>query len=262
MKVVLTIVGLLAGLSGQMFATPLPVGPPVPTFTAPVLTCLSTPTPCAVDASHSPWHTVPTTGGASGSYVEAVYTATSGPNVGDLDFLFQLTNASSSTDSIKTIGVQAFAGSQILGAAYTDSAFTAMAGPSSPDAGTTATFLAATTNVNPNSITQGAPTQVNFNFITQASNASGGPYALIGPNTKSATILIETNETTYDPLGTTLLVTSGGLTLSGANLVISANFEPLAPTPEPGFYGLMAFGIVALLFSAKRYSRKRADLTA
>jgi hypothetical protein len=248
MKAVLAVFGLLAGLSGQMFATSLAPGGSV----TPASTSLASDT--LLDGPEvSSWQLA--SGAANGKVYFADYTDSV---TGDLDFVFEVTScggASGTSAHKNTCGASGSTASTVNIASVTLTDYTGATTDVYYETGGGGTM-----NTNgPNGLTNPAGTDVPTNTTRSAGPAGAAVTynfgTTIGTGVSSALLIIETNATS-DNIGAVKVT---GVTLSNGTAAV---FDPLAPTPEPGFYGLMAFGIVALLFSAKRFSRKRADLTA
>jgi hypothetical protein len=171
---------------------------------------------------------------------------------GLLDFYFQVTNcgpaassncasntSKTSTGNLMTLEVTDYAG-VITSVGYVSQSFGQFT--SSPDVAPVEASRGTKSFDDPNS--------PGNTLVLDTITFDFGP-AGITPGKNSAVLLIRTNVTQFDPAAFVKLTgtTDGLMTrfFSPTNY-----FEPIAPTPEPAFYGIMAFGIFGLFLAARR----------
>jgi hypothetical protein len=278
MKAVLAIVGLLAGLSSQLPATTLPpLAPGATVVFGPGDSVSPVPNSGFVENNITSY-SIPAAGGkvTTGKDKEAVFFDPVNPS--DLDFYFMVTecpnNGSSFCQSynpvtkkltnsgpsvslnITSVNITTYTGIDILGVGYlTAPTPNPSGGATIPGFGSTF-FGAANSGSLFFSPTQAAPVSV-----TRSADGSeltyniGSAGSLVKAGEASAVLEVQTSSTG-------LLFGNGKINVNAVAAALGVTVDSPAPTPEPGFYGLMAFGVVALLFSARRYSRKRAAHTA
>ncbi|MGD1072139.1 MAG: hypothetical protein ABSB15_18585 [Bryobacteraceae bacterium] len=259
MKAVLAIVALLAGLSGQMFATSL--APLTASGTVSPLPSIPGALPGTfINATTQNWQSGPSTTSDNGKVYEAVY---QDAVTNDLDFYFEVTDCGpgmsiafcsqtgSGTVPITNVNIIDYS-NVTTGVGYISTV------GSIPSTNFLATDGVTTFVPFPNDPTSIVPTSVSRSSAPgKTLSYSFGPTDLTAGSVSSI-LVIQTNAPVGDYNSAGSVSELFGLSLEGT---AGNTFEP-AVTPEPGFYGLMAFGVVALLFSAKRYSQKRAAHTA
>jgi hypothetical protein len=159
--------------------------------------------------------------------VSAVYSDPSNTfGAGDLDFMYQVTNEASSTDSVGRVTATDFAGFQ------TDVGYTA-AGSSLPGG------LFVNGSVPPGLVDRNTASTVGFGFAVPPL------FALVPPDEASSVLIIETNATRF--------TTGQASVIDGKATTVDA-FGPTAAVPEPISFLLVGAGLLGLGFSRIRRS--------
>jgi PEP-CTERM motif len=133
---------------------------------------------------------------------------------GNMDFVYQFNNNTSSSKSIEQMSDASYG-------AFTTDVFTSI-GPSF-GLFTAGGVLPASANRSP----------TGGNIAWQ--------YSGLTPGTTSAILMIKTNAPSFQA-GTVGFINSGTVTMTGF----------LAPAPEPSFYGLLAVGLIGLIWASRR----------
>jgi hypothetical protein len=148
---------------------------------------------------------------------------------GDLDFMYQVSNSATSTDSVGRVTVISFTGS------LTDVGYTA-AGASLPGG------LFVNGTVAPELVDRVSAGTVGFSFNAPLT-------LLIGPGQTSTVLIIQTDATLFTA-GKVNIIDGGAATVEG--------FEPVATTVVPEPTSLLLFGSGLLALSRIRLRRSRA----
>jgi hypothetical protein len=160
----------------------------------------------------------------SGSETEAVYRDS---GTGDLDFIYQFTNNSTSTKGIETSTDGGYKG-------FTTDIFHELGASFGPFTVGTISASSATRSVD--------GSNVGFNY-------EGGTIG-VPPGDTTAIRMIKTNATNFGP-GTAAFINQGTMTLTDL-------FAPLPTVPEPRNYGLLVFAM-GLLFVAARNRKAQSQ---
>jgi hypothetical protein len=160
--------------------------------------------------------------------VSAVYSDPSNTfGAGDLDFMYQVTNEASSTDSVGRVTATDFAGFQ------TDVGYTA-AGSSLPGG------VFVNGSVPPGLVDRNTASTIGFGFAVPPL------FALVPPDEASSVLIIETDAARF--------MTGQASVIDGKATTVNA-FGPAAAVPEPISFLLVGAGLLGIGCSRRRRSR-------